>query len=150
MWQCLSISKVFSCTVFQSCAYSFLLVTRYPFRSQLRGVFKLIVRGSLVITYLESLAWAWETMTAACFMGRDEVIASWEAPSSWPHCPADLVCVGFLTSARFWLHLSLIYFSIQLQAVGKNGHFSTEMCTKEQLAKCEQRHSWGGFISFIL
>ena len=148
MWQCLSLSKVFSCTVCQSCANSFLLVARCPFRSQLCGVFTLLVGGSLVRTYFEWLAWAWGTITAACFMGRDEVIASWEVPSSWPHSPAHFLCGGFLASAWFWLHVSLFYFSIWLQAVGKNGHFSTEMHTKEQLAKCEWRHSYGGFHFF--
>ncbi|XP_070945675.1 SH3 domain and tetratricopeptide repeat-containing protein 1-like isoform X2 [Macaca nemestrina] len=82
--------------VCQSCANSFLLVARCPFRSQLCGIFTLIVGGSLVRTYFEWLAWAWGTVTAACFMGRDEVIASWEVPSSWPHSPAHFVCVGFL------------------------------------------------------
>lgn len=148
MWQCLSLSKVFSCTVCQSCANSFLLVARCPFGSQLCGVFILLVGGSLVRTYFEWLAWAWGTITAACFMGRDEVIASWEVPSSWPHSPAHFLCGGFLASAWFWLRVSLFYFSIWLQAVGKNGHFSTEMHTKEQLAKCEWRHSWGGIHFF--
>ncbi|XP_070946436.1 SH3 domain and tetratricopeptide repeat-containing protein 1-like isoform X2 [Macaca nemestrina] len=64
-------------------------------------------------------------------MGRDEVIASWEVPSSWPHSPAHFVCVGFLGICTFLA-------SCQLRAVHRLCYFYSTVMPSE--AQCVIYH----------